>query len=215
MPDGNSTSSECLMRRFQERLDSRAFDDIVLRFISPANAVARHILSDAALAEDAVQEAFLRIIRNRRKYVPGKPFSSWFYTILRNICKDMLRRRDRQVGLVKEAARNVRLSSRRTNCDGDGVGAALLASLPDKPRTVLTLRIVHGLGFGEIAAVLGISEEAAKKRAQRALRRLRELARADRGSLGRRPELPLVPVPMFPPIGAVEMSPDADLERSI
>jgi len=35
------------------------------------------------------------------------------------------------------------------------------------------LRIIHGLGFRDVAAALGISEEAAKKRAQRALRRLR------------------------------------------
>ena len=40
-------------------------------------------------------------------------------------------------------------------------------------RDVLELRIVHGLGFRDVGAALGISEEAAKKRAQRALRRLR------------------------------------------
>ena len=38
---------------------------------------------------------------------------------------------------------------------------------------MLVLRIVHGLGFRDVAAALGISEEAAKKRAQRALKRLR------------------------------------------
>ena len=214
MPDDHSTSSECLMRRFQQRLDACAFDEIVCRFISPATAVAGHILADAALAEDAVQEAFLRIIRNRRKYVPGKPFSSWFYTILRNICKDMLRRRNRQARLVREvAARGVGRSSEPVGCTD--AGAKLLAALPDKPRTVLTLRIVHGLGFGEIAAVLGISEEAAKKRAQRALRRLRELVRAGSGTLRRRSELPLVPAPMFPPVRPTEMSPTAGLERTV
>ena len=202
------------MRRFQERLDARAFDEIVSRFISPASAVARHILADADLAEDAVQEAFLRIIRNRRRYVPGKAFSSWFYTILRNICRDMLRRRDRQVRLAREfAARGVERS--RQGVDGIGTGADLLAALPDKPRTVLTLRIVHGLAFAEIAAALGISEEAAKKRAQRALRRLRELARSDDGNLPRRLERPLAPALMFPLIRPAEMSPTPGLERTV
>jgi len=214
MSDGHSTSSECLMGRFRDRLDARAFDEIVLRFVSPAIAVAGHILADAALAEDAVQEAFLRIIRNRRKYVPGKPFAGWFYTILRNICKDMLRRRDRQSRLVREAAaRAAGRPSRPASRTGDPV--QLLAALPEKSRTVLTLRLVEGLGFREIAAALGISEEAAKKRAQRALRRLREHAARQGGDLGRRPEPPLVPVGASPAVRPTEMSPAGGLERTM
>ena len=49
----------------------------------------------------------------------------------------------------------------------------LLGALARSDQDVLVLRIVHGLGFRDVAAALGISEEAAKKRAQRALRRLR------------------------------------------
>ena len=49
----------------------------------------------------------------------------------------------------------------------------LLSSLTCDDQDVLVLRIVHGLRFRDVAAALGISEEAAKKRAQRALKRLR------------------------------------------
>lgn len=166
------------MARFQGGLDARAFDELVSRFISPATAAARHILADPSLAEDAVQETFLRVIRHRARYIPAKPFSSWFFTILRNICKDMLRRRDRQARLVRTvAARGAGDASGPNHSDTRVNGAELLAALPAKARAVLTLRIIHGLAFGDIAAAMGISEEAAKKRAQRALRHLRELAR--------------------------------------
>ena len=215
MPDDYSTSSECLMRRFQQHLDAGAFDQIVSRFVSPATAVAQRILRAEASAEDAVQEAFLRIVRNRRKYVPGKPFSSWFYTILRNICKDMLRHRDRQARLVREvAAWQAQRSSHRESQERQGTAEAFLAALPDKPRMVLTLRIVHGLGFAEIAAIVGISEEAAKKRAQRALRHLREIARADDSDHSRLPKRPLRFMPVFPQAQPTEMSPAAGLERT-
>ena len=50
----------------------------------------------------------------------------------------------------------------------------LLDGLPRKARAVLTLRIVHDMAFRDVAAALGISEAAAKKRAQRALRQLRK-----------------------------------------
>ena len=55
----------------------------------------------------------------------------------------------------------------------------LLAALPPRDRVVLTLRVLHGLAFRDVAAALGISEEAAKKRAQRALRRLRVFLQAE------------------------------------
>ena len=167
------------MARFQARLDANAFERIVSRFLSPALAAAGQILSDAALAEDAVQETFLRLVRGREAYVATKPLASWFYAILRNVCTDMLRRRARQARLVREAALHGAAQPRRREADPSD-SLDLLADLPKAARAVLTLRIVHNLSFRDVAAALGISEEAAKKRAQRALRRLREQASAAR-----------------------------------
>jgi len=90
MPEKHETSAEGLMARFQDQGDGEAFEQIVWRFLPPALAAAQEILSDHALAEDAVQEAFLRVIRGRDRYLPSKPFSSWFYTILRNLCTCLL-----------------------------------------------------------------------------------------------------------------------------
>jgi RNA polymerase sigma-70 factor (ECF subfamily) len=160
------------MRRFQDRLDAEAFEEIVRRFTAPALAAARQILSNASLAEDAVQETFLRVVRGRRRYCPSRPFSSWFYSVCRNVCVDMLRRQARQAKLLASAAWS---PPPAPPAPWEGLDAVdLLAHLPHGDRMVLTLRVVHELAFGDIAAVLGISEEAAKKRAQRALRRLRE-----------------------------------------
>jgi RNA polymerase sigma-70 factor (ECF subfamily) len=158
------------MVRFQTRLDSQAFDRIVSDYMRPAIGVARQILSDHALAEDAVQESFLRVIRKRRQYVPGNPFSCWFYTIVRNACADMLRKRTRETKRI----RGITAGRERDSLGGNSPQIPeLLNVLARSDRDVLVLRIVHGLGFRDVAAALGISEEAAKKRAQRALRRLR------------------------------------------
>jgi DNA-directed RNA polymerase specialized sigma24 family protein len=53
----------------------------------------------------------------------------------------------------------------------------MMRALPPLERDVLVLRIVEGLSFAEIAAAVGISEEAAKKRSQRGLQRLRARVR--------------------------------------
>ena len=174
------------MGRFQSALDADAFDAIVSRYLTPAVAAARQILSDSALAEDAAQEAFLRVVRKRMQYQPGKRFSSWFYTILRNICRDMLRKQTRQRTLVQEIAARQAVGSAATPSEPPDA-LDLLGILSPEARAVVTLRIAQGLSFRDVATALGISEEAAKKRAQRALKRLREASsRAADVRIGRR-----------------------------
>jgi RNA polymerase sigma factor (sigma-70 family) len=175
-------SHEALMARFRACLDLDAFDQIVSCYMSTALAVARRILSDHALAEDAVQESFLRVIRKRHQYIPGSPFSSWFYAIVRNVCVDMLRQSARQKELIKEVAARNEPNTRQTDLSEI---PEILNVLARGERDVLELRIVHGLGFRDVAAALGISEEAAKKRAQRALRRLRAKICDSKGSPGK------------------------------
>ncbi len=165
-------SNEAQMALFQRCLDATAFETLVGRLMRPAVSAASQLLPDQALAEDAVQEAFLRVVRSRDSYRPGKSFSSWFYAILRNVCSDMRRRNARQARLIAEAADAKTTAGHEPGDDLDVT--ELLARLPDADRIVLTLRVLDGLAFGDIAVVLGISTEAAKKRAQRALRRLRE-----------------------------------------
>ena len=159
------------MVRFRARLDQVAFEQLVLEYASPAAAVANQILGDWALAEDAVQEAFIRVVRKRSQYIEVHPFSSWFYAILRHVCVDMLRKRRRDQALVKGLWGRVKLSVH----SGPSVDREVLLSvLAVSERSVLELRVVHSMPFREIAVALGISEEAAKKRAQRGLRKLRQ-----------------------------------------
>ena len=170
MKNASVPSHETLMARFQARLDSDAFEQIISFYINPALAVARQILLDETLAEDAVQESFLRVIYKREQYIPGNPFSCWFYAIVRNVCVDMLRKLTREKEVLENAATIAEPIKPQTELSEI---PKLLNSLANHEREVLVLRIVHGLGFRDVAAALGISEEAAKKRAQRALKRLR------------------------------------------
>jgi len=177
-------TSESLMRRYQERLDEAAFEQLVGRFLSPALAVACQLLPERQQAEDAVQETFLRLVRRRERYDPSRPFATWFYAILRNVCIDMLRRRARREQAVQEACAE---QARREPGPPPSLDPfALLAHLGEDDRTVLTLRVVQDMPFRDVAAALGISEEAAKKRGQRALRRLRALAEEAQARLAAR-----------------------------
>jgi RNA polymerase sigma-70 factor (ECF subfamily) len=174
MPNPHSLdnlSPEQLMALFQREQSPAVFDQLVARFLRPGLAVARQFLRNSAAAEDAVQETFLRIVRRHEQYSPAKPFTGWFYTILRNVCIDTARRESRHNQVLQDFAQERREPS--TVGPSSAVDMDLLARLPEAERDVLSLRILDGLAFAEIGAALGISEEAAKKRSQRGLRRLR------------------------------------------
>ena len=170
----NQKTNEELMTGFISDPHNGSFDHLVSRFLGPAVAVARAMLTDTALAEDAVQETFLRIVRKRDQYNTSMVFDNWFYTVLRNICRDILRKMSRQDQLLLKAAENSTLSAE----DPAPIieeGYELMDGLDSDSRTILTLRVIEGMNFARISTVLGISREAAKKRAQRALKKMREL----------------------------------------
>lgn len=173
MSDDNP-SAAWLMARFQEELDEEAFEAIFTRFSGPALTVARSILPTRRQAEDAVQEAFLRVVRARDQFDTSRDFAPWFYTILRNVCTDYLRRKQRSPEINGEED-TLRRCAEHGGDPPDSPMLKLLDRLSDGQQAVLKLRIFHDMRFRLIGEALGISEEAAKKRGQRGLRRLREL----------------------------------------
>lgn len=159
------------MRLFQQTLDEDAFAQLAARYLARGMAVARQFVRVEALAEEAVQEAFLKVVRTRDRYIPSKPFSSWFYAILRNVCVDMIRRQGREARAIQDIALRSDWTSRPAPQASDI--QTMLAGLPPNERAALTLRVMDGLPIYEVAAALSISDEAAKKRIQRALQHLR------------------------------------------
>ena len=124
---------------------------------------ALFILKDTESAEDVLQEVFLRLLSGRYAPEPGKE-QAYLYRAARNLCYDELRRRKRHT----EAA--------KTHPAGEETYAyiELLAPLNPKEQEIVTLKIVGGLTHREIARVMGMTEQAAKKRYIRAIEKLRE-----------------------------------------
>ena len=124
---------------------------------------ALSILKEESLAEDVLQEVFLRMLSGKYWPQPGKE-RAYLYRCVRNLCYDELRRRKRISGEEKEA---VDASDRYLYLE-------LIAPLSDKDRQIVTLRIVGGLTNREIGSIMGLTEQAIKKRYQRAIEKLKE-----------------------------------------
>jgi RNA polymerase sigma factor (sigma-70 family) len=175
-------ADSALMIRFVREGDDAAFDALLERHYPSALAVARSRLGDGSLAQDVVQEAFLRVFRERRRYDPERSFAAWFYTILRNLVTDAargrLRHREKMEALANEGRGAPRASADASDCDN------LLSMLSAPEREILIYHYIHGMSLREISGLLLIGPEAAKKRLQRALKRLKEIVSRD-GGLGR------------------------------
>ena len=163
-------SDEALMRRFCETLDESVFRKLAERYYDRALRIAEDQLANGTTAYDAVQETFIRVVRHCKRYDPDKPFSPWFFTILRNVCADFRRKEARHLDALHRLA-----EAGMPHPGNDATAAragALLECLGGDDVRLLKWRYGQGLSVAESADRLGCTVEAAKKRFQRIIKRL-------------------------------------------
>jgi RNA polymerase sigma factor (sigma-70 family) len=144
-------------------------------------AVAYHTLGSPSDADDAVQEAWLRLSRTDSGNIEN--LGGWLTTVVARVCLDMLHsRREEPTGLhLPESAGN---DSGGTDPEqeallADSIGPALLAilhTLPPAERLAFVLHDIFAVPFGDVASVVGRSPTAARQLASRGRRRIRDVA---------------------------------------
>jgi RNA polymerase sigma-70 factor (ECF subfamily) len=178
-----------LMAAFQEG-DEGAFAELFERHGKPLLNFFYRMCYDRAASEDLVQETFLRVIRSRETWRPDASFTTWLYTVARNLWIDRHRSRKaapktvsadlpasdgggslvdrvetREEGPVKQVA--------------DREAAALvrraIEDLPEAQRMVFLLAEAQGLKYREIARILEVPIGTVKSRMNAAVARLRGL----------------------------------------
>jgi RNA polymerase sigma-70 factor (ECF subfamily) len=132
-------------------------------------------LAGASIADDLLQETFLRVWLYRASLTGRARFSTWLYVVARNVCMDYLSRRARDRSLNEDppAPEKTGEPSWTPNAERRVVVQELLAELPLEVREALVLSRFHGLSYREIGEISGCSAGAVKVRIHRALERLR------------------------------------------
>ncbi len=171
-------SDEALFQQVQAgRRD--AFASLVERYQRRAFAVALRMVGRRQDAEDAVQQAFLRLYEARAAYDSRWRLSTWFYRILINACVDELRRRRPQVPLEDwdDSADDSPHRSVET-AERDRLLHGALTTVPVEARIVLTLYYGDGLSYREIGSIRGITVNTVKTHLRRGRLALRKALRA-------------------------------------
>jgi RNA polymerase sigma-70 factor (ECF subfamily) len=181
-------TDEALMIRFQSG-DSPAFAQLVRRHQSALFNFALRQLRSAPAAEEVVQEAFVRVVQSATEFKHASRFTTWMYTIARNLCIDHMRKRSlRNHASLDEPRREQggdgptlgeRTADGRANVERAAVSVeirerllAAVEQLPDEQREVFLLREVSNIPFREISEIVGASENTVKSRMRYALERL-------------------------------------------
>lgn len=166
----------------QEPVGALSFDDFFRVELRPLTALAYGLSGNRALAEDLAQEALMAAYRNwDRVSVLDNP-ARWVRRVVANRSVSSFRKR-----VVEAAALSTRLRVRDDGTSRIGPMPAedehvwvAIRALPQRQAQVITLRILDRSTVGEIADVLGISEEAASTHLRRARSTLaRHLAKGD------------------------------------
>lgn len=181
------------MLRFQ-RGDINAFAQLVQRHKTPLYNFILRYTRDPSVAEDLLQDAFLKVIQNSSEFKHEARFTTWVYAITRNLCVDHFRkmtlRKHDSLDQVQDSDHSS-LSERLANPHPDAnversaitrelrdqiVGA--VDDLPADQREVFLLRELANLPFKEIATITDTPENTVKSRMRYALERLQSTLQA-------------------------------------
>jgi RNA polymerase sigma-70 factor (ECF subfamily) len=181
-------TDEQLMLAFRSG-DAGAFEALVRRHRGPVFNFILRYTAHRSRAEDLLQETWLKAVRGARDYAPTARFTTWVYTIARNLCVDSARKeRYRQTESLETPSSDEDGRALAELLPDGGAGPdrqahnarlrplleRALGALPEEQREVFILREYNGVAFKEIAQVTGVSENTVKSRMRYALEALRK-----------------------------------------
>ncbi|GEM_PF-4509202 len=166
-----------LLKQYVKDGSQDAFTAIVRRHVDLVYGTARRLVGDEQLAEDVTQAAFAVLARKAKQVEPGQ-LAGWLVNATRLAANEARRAK---LCREKHEWRAAQMRSSKRSEDGDEPTLEQLTPLLDEAlcrlgeadRTAVAMRFLQGRSFAEVAAAMGSSEEAARKRVERAVEKLR------------------------------------------
>src|SRR3954463_11668030 len=168
----NPTDPDAALMLRVKQGDRDAFEALVEKYKQPVMNLAFRTLADATEAEDLAQHVFLQVYKSAHRYEVSAKFSTWLFTIARNLCLNEIRRRKRhpadsfdasatneEEGPARqfEDVRNVAPPDRLVQDELVAKVSEALKDLPENQRMAILLYQEQEKSYEEIAAILDCS----------------------------------------------------------
>ncbi len=159
--------------------DSDAFCALIGTYENKIYNIAYKFMQNSFDAQDAAQDAIIKMYGSIRKFSFQSAFSTWMYRVVANTCLDSLRRRKPSVPVEEYSAVAVsKEGNPHERAENNELGRSIRAAiqeLSEKYRMVLILKDMEGLKYEEVADILSITPGTVKSRLFRAREKLRKI----------------------------------------
>jgi RNA polymerase sigma-70 factor (ECF subfamily) len=177
-------SDEDLMLRIQQSNDRTAFAELFRRYRGRITSYATRLAGNRAEGENLAQETFLRVLEKGHLYSYPRRFSTWIFTIARNLTTDFQKKKraitSESFDLMADAQRDSEFRQPDISAMQDETTRALaraIDQLPPQHREVLILRAFYDMSYREIAEIVGCPESTARSRMDYAVKELKSFYR--------------------------------------
>ncbi len=177
-------SSDAQLARACRRGDSAAWRELVRRHSGLVYRVALRMLRNRAEAEDASQEAFMRVVRAFGSYDASRPMAPWVAKVTYNVCLKRIGQQTRSRGLAEAMAGEAESAEPPASPEKLVAGRELerlvdgaLDQISAQDRALLNLRYREGLSDAEVAEATDMPVGTVKTRIFRSRARLKKLLR--------------------------------------
>lgn len=159
--------------------DPDVLETLIRSYYAVLCRYAENFLPDAALAQDIVQETFIKLWKSGKSFDSIKALKAYLYTITRNGCLDMIRSRTRMDNRHQQSAADSEASAESVlaaiiRAESIALIYQAVKAMPAKMQEIFILSYREGMTVGEIAAHLGMNVKAVKKQKYKALVSLRD-----------------------------------------
>lgn len=174
-------SEETLWLEQARNGDKQAFGKLIEAYQGPVYNLAYRMLNNSREAEEAAQEAFIRVYTRIDSYNPKHKFSTWVLSITSNYCIDLIRKRRAILLSIDEPlpSHPALMSEKESSPESQALSGEreaqvqdLLQTLPEDYRQAVVLRYWYEYSYEDIAEVMQTSVSAIKSRLFRARRLL-------------------------------------------
>jgi RNA polymerase sigma factor (sigma-70 family) len=173
-----------LIERYIETQSPECFSEIYNRYSSKVYGKCLSILKDGAMAEDAVQEIFMKIFLRLTTFKQGSTFSTWVYAVTYNYCIDYIRKKKRQPitdenDIAEKNLADLDLREFEVLEEEFERMKVAMDNLHFEDREVLLMKYKEGMQIDEIAEIINKSESAVKMKILRAKQKVRDFIQAN------------------------------------
>lgn len=169
----DSSADEEIIDLYLKTQKGAYFDIIYKRYSSKVYAKCISLLNDEALAQDAVQDIFIKVLTNLSRFGGRSKFSSWLFSISYNHCIDFIRKNKKRKSVTLDKIAEV--ESRDSEIEDKILLETkleqlkvVLEEIPAKDKAILLMKYQDGMSIKDICAVSEKSESAVKMQIKRA-----------------------------------------------